>query len=319
MACLVGRRIVNPHYKKIHPERHYVLYGHKPDYYIDVDCGVCINCVNKYKSTWHFRLQKEFEYMSIDELKKVYYVTLTMAPQWYNEDKRTIGVLIRRFLERVRKHTKKSVKHFLITERGEDPDGEHRIHLHGFFFDCSWSHLIWKFWAYGFVKVKPLYNEAGISGDFIGYCTGYITEFIDNVIVDKFDKPHVFCSKKLGKAYADDPRNIHYHHQNDGLLPFATTYDGRSRSLPRYLRQKIFTDEERKIMKDEYFNNLSDDVIPDPPYYIGTQVYQDYTAYLEACKTIKKQYFDTYGKKFNGSFYANAGAEPPQSELGERF
>ena len=41
------------------------------------------------------------------------------------------GFTLRRFLERVRKETKKSLRHWCVTELGEDND---RIHLHGIFF-----------------------------------------------------------------------------------------------------------------------------------------------------------------------------------------
>lgn len=310
MSCLVGRKIVNPHYKKLHPDKHYLLYGHKEDYLIPVDCGVCVNCVNKYKSAWNFRLEQEFKYMSLKELQRVYYVTLTMAPEWYSESRSHLSLLVRRFLERYRKKFKKSIRHFLITERGEDENGEHRIHFHGFFFELDHPELIWQLWAYGFVKVKPLVQKGEIVRNYIGYVTGYITSFVDDVIIDKFDKPMVFCSKKLGIAYAIDAKNVAFHHQNDTLFPLTYSNNYKLRSLPRYLRNKVFTEKERNLMKNDYFRNYDDDVIPDPPYYIGKQVYNDYSAYRKALDEIYNQYLKKYGKKSHGSFSELAGCEP---------
>ena len=316
MACLLERKVVNPHYKKIHPDKHFLLFGDRDDYYIPVDCGVCVNCVNKYKSSWNFRLVKEFEYYTIDQLKRSYYVTLTMAPEYYSETKSEVAKLFRRFLERIRKHTNKSVRHFFISERGEDDNGEHRIHFHGFLFDITFNpNRIWSFWNYGFVKVKPCINSEESLLDFIGYCTGYITKDVDDCIIDKYDKPYVFVSPGLGKSYSTDVKNISFHHQNNQLVPFVL--ENKSiRSLPRYLRNKIFSEDELKHMKHEYFANISDDVLPPPPYYIGKQQFDDYTIYQKHLQPIKELYNKLYGYKSCKTIHGLAESEPPQSQLG---
>lgn len=316
MACLLERKVVNPHYKKIHPDKHFLLYGDRDDYYIPVDCGVCVNCVNKYKSSWFFRLVKEFEYYSFDQLKRSYYVTLTMAPAYYCESKEQTSKLFRRFLERVRKHTGKSVRHFFISERGEDENGQHRIHFHGFLFDIGFNpNLIWSYWNYGFVKVKPCINSEETLLDFIGYCAGYITKDVNDCVIEKLDKPYVFVSPGLGKAYAYDKQNISFHHQNSQLLPFVLE-NNSMRSLPRYLRQKIFTDEERDNMKKQYFNTLSDDLLPPPPYYIGKQQFDDYTIYQRALKEVKQLYDKKYGNKFSKTLHGLGESQSPESQLG---
>lgn len=316
MACLLEKKVVNPHYKKIHPDKHFLLFGDRDDYFIPVDCGVCVNCINKYKSAWKFRLIKEFEYYSIEQLKRSYYVTLTMAPEYYSEHKPVVSILFRRFFERIRKKTTKSVRHFFISERGEDDNGEHRIHFHGFLFDISFNpNLIWSFWNYGFVKVKPCVNSEETLLDFIGYCTGYITKDVSNVIVDKLDKPFVFASPALGKSYSQDPTNISYHHQGNTLIPFVLE-NNSVRSLPRYLRNKVFTESELKNLKDEYFKNASDDVIPPPPYFIGNQKINDYTIYQKLLKEIKLDYLKLYGNKFSKTIYGLAKSESPSCELG---
>lgn len=316
MACLIERKVVNPHYKKIHPDKHFLLYGDRDDYYIPVDCGVCINCINKYKSSWKFRLIKEFEYYTTQQLKNSYYVTLTMAPEYYSENKSSVSKLFRRFFERIRKHTKKSVRHFFISERGEDDNGEHRIHFHGFLFNITFNpNLIWSYWNYGFVKVKPCLNSEESLLDFIGYCTGYITKNVSNLIVDKNDKPFVFTSPGLGKAYSNDSSNIAFHHQGNNLIPFVLE-NNSVRSLPRYLRNKIFTEDELKTLKIEYFKNASDDIIPPPPYYIGKEQISDYTNYQKQLKLIKLDYLHIYGNKSSKSLYGLAESQSPPCELG---
>ena len=42
-------------------------------------------------------------------------------------------------------------------------------------------------------------------------------------------------------------------------------------------------------MKKQFFNNISDDVLPNPPYYIGKQQFNDYTIYQKELKPIKEE------------------------------
>lgn len=74
----------------------------------------------------------------------------------------------------------------------------------------------------------------------------------------------MFVSPGLGKSYSTDVQNISFHHQNNQLIPFVL--ENKSiRSLPRYLRNKIFSEEEQKSMKNQFFKNISDDVLLPAP------------------------------------------------------
>ena len=68
------------------------------------------------------------------------------ATKW-DTDNKAAAYAVRHWLERVRKKTKKSVKHWLITELGHK--GTERIHLHGIIWTKD-SELIKK-WGYGYV------------------------------------------------------------------------------------------------------------------------------------------------------------------------
>lgn len=306
MACLIGRRVVNPRYKKISPDNHYILYNDrdgkypKKDYYLDVDCGRCINCFKKYMSAWRFRLIHEFLGLSKEELNRSYYVTLTIEPKYYTENRVILKKMVRRFLERVRKKYGSSIRHFFVTERGEDFN---RLHFHGFFINTTFDVAdTYNMWYYGFVKVVPVVDAEYPLSQKISYCTSYVTKGkkgkIDYIIADE-DWPLVLVSQGLGKCYVNNPSAIH---TGDILFPMTFEPNGTPRSLPRYLRQKVFTESELKILKDDYFDNLSDDVIPDPPYYIGNIQYNDYTVYLRDCLIIKQKYQEIYGKQFSRIF-----------------
>lgn len=300
MACVVGRRVVNPHYKKIAPDTHYFLYNDrdglypKKDYYINVDCGRCINCFRKYMSSWRFRLIHEFYGMSREQLQRSYFVTLTIEPKFYTEKKPLLKKMVRRFLERVRKKYGSSIRHFLVTERGEDFN---RLHFHGFFFDTKFPvSETYNLWYYGFVQVSPVLDSQSPLSQKISYCTSYVTKGkkgkLDLIIVHE-DFPIVLVSPGLGKSYLLNPSAIH---SGATLFPMAYELNGSPRSLPRYLRQKVFTDDELETLKNDYFDNYSDDVIPDPPYFIGNVEYNDYTLYMRDCNMIKSLYNNIYGK-----------------------
>ena len=301
MACLIPKTIVNPRYKKIAPDSHFFLYhvteGKYPknDYYIQVGCGSCINCFKKYMSSWRFRLLHEFLNLSESVLKNSYYVTLTIENRFYTEKKPLLKKMVRRFLERVRSKYKKSIRHFLVTERGEDFN---RLHFHGFFIDppCP-ANEFYNLWYYGFVDIQPVLDPKYPLDQKISYCTSYITKGRKGklpLVLSPEEKPLVLVSPGFGRSYVDTHKGLH--HQSTILFSQAFELDGTLRSLPRYLRQYVFSDNELKVLKDDYFDSLSDDVIPDPPYFIGERQYNDYDTYTKALVPIKQLYHKIYGK-----------------------
>lgn len=316
MACLIPKRIVNPHYKKISPDRHFLLYNDisglypKKDYYIDVACGRCINCFKKYMSSWRFRLLNEILSLSSSALSKSYYVTLTIEPKYYSEKKAHLKVMVRRFLDRCRKRYGHSVRHFLVTERGEE---KQRLHFHGFFINTDVPpNMFYQLWHYGFVSIYPIGDRGYSISQEVSYCTTYITKGKKGRLPDVLtpeDVPLVLVSPGMGKSYVNRKSSFH----QSTLLPFAYDFTGKLRSLPRYYRLKVFTEQQLKDMKDQYFDNLSDDVIPDGPYYIGERVYNDYTQYLRDSQKFKQIYNQIYGKQFSRSFSGALCERPEES------
>lgn len=301
MACLINKVVVNPRYKKIAPDTHFRLYHNelglypKQDYYINVDCGRCINCFRKYMSAWRFRLLHECLSLSPEQMSRTYFATLTIEPKFYTEKKLLLKKYVRQFLEHVRYKCKHSPRHFIVTERGEK---RNRLHFHAIFFDAPFPRsLLHKLWKYGFVEVRLLNAPPYNVSQSISYCTSYVTKGkkgrIENVISPE-NFPLVLVSPGLGLHYLrKSPIN---HRQRGQLIPLTYDVNGVPRSLPRYLRNKVFTESELKFLKDDYFKNSSPDVIPEPPYYIGSREYTDYSVYLAECVNIKHQYKQIYGK-----------------------
>lgn len=91
-------------------------------------CGKCYECRKQKQREWSVRLQEELSE------NFGYFVTLTLSPKglsdlykqtglWWEKNPNEIAKkAIRLCLERIRKATGKSVKHWFVTELGEDYD-----------------------------------------------------------------------------------------------------------------------------------------------------------------------------------------------------
>ena len=124
-------------------------------------------CRKKKAREWRIRLAEEIRH------NKSYFVTLTIdddnLEMLKNEleitsvkgNENNIATLaLRKFLERCRKKTGKSLKHWCATELGEDRG---RIHLHGIFFGNQAAELTIEKWKYGYVFIGNFVNEKTIN------------------------------------------------------------------------------------------------------------------------------------------------------------
>lgn len=284
MACLIPLRIINPHYKKLANELSlpYSDFEDREDYYLDVPCGVCHGCMKIRSNTWRIRLLHEYQSMTLQQRDNSFFVTYTINNDYINEDPHKLWRL---YQNRVYKKCKKYLRHWVTTEFG---DTTQRLHLHAIIFDSPITAFeLEKLWKYGFTSVKCLTPKR------IGYITKYITKNNTQFIVDPEYKQRVFTSPGLGLDYCD--KHSKYHHQK-ALIPFLYSNSGHIMALPRYYRNKIFTDDEREDMYQNYLDNTDVDVIPDPPYKIGKKTYTDYTLYLRDLKKLRKIYYDKYVK-----------------------
>lgn len=219
--------------------------------FIPAKCGKCSECRKEKKRHWNVRLSEE-----IRERKGAKFITLTFSDKgWEYAELRTFGykdertwqeeneicaTAIRLWLERIRKRTKKSIRHWLITEKGTD---NNRIHLHG---------IIWaeeediKKWDFGFTYKGTFVNEATIN-----YITKYILKMPENC--PTFEGK-IFASSGIGSGYEkrlDAKRNAF-----KGILTDETyrTRKGLILDLPKYYKDKIYSEEEREklwILKQE--------------------------------------------------------------------
>lgn len=208
--------------------------------FVPIGCGVCIECCRKKMREWQTRLNEE-----IRENPQCYFVTLTFSEEnldklckekKQSESNYIASVAVRRFLERYRKKNKKSFKHWLITELGQEEERTERIHLHG----IIWGDIkeIKQHWKYGIFDIGDYCNEKTIN-----YIIKYITK-IDTK--HKGFKPQIFCSKGIGNQYL-----IKNKFHNNKYIPNETneTYrlkNGNKTSLPIYYRNYIYSEKQRE-------------------------------------------------------------------------
>lgn len=219
-------------------------------YYIPTKCGCCIECRKEKQREWRVRLDEELR------TNYGYFITLTVSPEGIKElEERTnlswelnpneiATKALRLFLERVRKDTGKSIKHWCVTELGEKND---RIHLHGIFFGQKSAELIKKHWKYGFSFIGQYCNSRSVN---------YMTKYMLKVdIKHPTFKQIVLTSSGIGSGYMDRLDYL-WQKQNYKKIEVATyTFrNGTKMAMPRYYKNKIFTDKEREKM---WINNLN--------------------------------------------------------------
>lgn len=213
--------------------------------YVPVGCGRCIECKTKKANNWKIRLNEEVRTNPNGQ-----FVTLTFSEEKLNEIKNNIkksnqysyeidneiaSYAVRHFLELWRKHNKKSVKHWLITELGTTKT--ERIHLHGIIFTDK-PNEIEKIWKYGYVYIGKWVNEQTIN-----YISKYVTK------TDKTHKEYnskIFSSKGIGYNYLNRPDSFRNEFKDKETDEQYTTKKGQKLSLPIYYRNKLWTEEERE-------------------------------------------------------------------------
>lgn len=144
-----------------------------------------------------------------------------------------------------------TVKHFAVGEYGTKKD---RPHWHLLLFNYPFSHsdmsiLLKEAWVFDDEGVK---KSQGFSH--CGIIRGGSIDYVSNYLL-KNEKDEVrFISRGLGLAYLT-PNIVKYHQKSlDGVCRI----DGSRQVMPRYLKKRIFTQREQKVISDKHFNAMMD-------------------------------------------------------------
>ena len=101
--------------------------------YVTAACGKCYECRKQKARGWLVRMEEELRHNP-----NAIFITLTISDESFEyimnkyqieTNEECCKKMVRLFLERIRKETKKSIKHWFITEMGHQ--NTERYHLHG--------------------------------------------------------------------------------------------------------------------------------------------------------------------------------------------
>lgn len=205
-----------------------------------IPCGKCPVCVQKRASGWGFRLRKE-----ADVSTSALFLTLT-----YNSDSVPItprGFMTLRpnditlWLKRLRKRSKNKLKYFYVGEYGGKTQ---RPHYHMLLFNADIQDIE-DTYNYGAV------HYGAVSGASVGYCMKYMVK--DGLIPahQNDDRLPEFArmSKGLGASYLSE-EVVNYHRDPRALLErLSMVIDEKHVAMPRYYKDKIYTDEDKRVIK----------------------------------------------------------------------
>jgi hypothetical protein len=201
----------------------------------NVPCGRCAGCLMARRNEWTFRILQEHK-----TANEAAFVTLTYQNKYLPKNNGTPTLKkedLQKYFKRVRKRTAAKFRYYAVGEYGEKYN---RPHYHIIAFNVKPEILVdsWQSPSgelIGKVTVDP------VTQGTIHYCTKYITGNKYYGYKKKI-KPFALMSKGLGKNYIDE--NAEYHRRK--MNSEVTYKGGRKQIMPRYYRQKIYSDEERE-------------------------------------------------------------------------
>lgn len=151
-----------------------------------VPCGRCEDCLRRQRNDWFVRLERELARCKAEHQQAIF-ITITIAPKYYNDALLDPSKFIRRWNERIRHKIGHSFKHAFFQEFGTHPEtgSEPRLHFHGFLFgtNCLYNEIRSAVGDLGFVWLgKGTHKRAR-------YVVKYVTkqiQFNPEDISDKF-------------------------------------------------------------------------------------------------------------------------------------
>lgn len=266
MSCENPLLIKNPRYKKQSFTEYEsyinVFFGGErpPDYFIEVPCGRCRSCERNRMRSYMIRLLYELQLYP-----NSLFITLTFDDDNLYKFSDNPNKAVRLFLDRVRKHYGRSIRHWIVPELGTLRG---RLHYHGILFNCanlSIGYHLPLFWKYG-------YTYVGYANDRTArYITKYVTKSLSNF--DKF-LPRIISSKGIGASFLSS-ENIEYHSTGGVLRPFIN-YKGFKIPMPRYYYDKLFDSfDKHQLLLERSLNPINE-------FFCDGRRYTDYFQYVKA-------------------------------------
>lgn len=107
-------------------------------------------------------------------------------------------------------------------------------------------------------------DKRGVTGASIGYCLKYILKPKDDSGCPDDDsvKPFRLISTELGLSYVKDASWRKWHHADIKNRMYVTV-DNKKVSMPRYWKEKLYTEKEREEIAEHSRNKFAEDILKD--------------------------------------------------------
>lgn len=251
--CLYPRFRINPKYKEnnknggvIPAIRDFRLL------YVPIGCEECIECRKQKARGWQLRLLEDIKQHTNGK-----FVTLTLSNESYKKlyqecegkegnpfelDNDIATRAMHLFRERWRKQTKKSPRHFFVTELGHN--GTENIHLHGIIWTDKTPDEVKALWQYGYIWPRNnTWKGTYVNEQTVNYIIKYVTKKDEKYTTYK---SRILTSPGIGGNYTKTGNYKRNTFIGDTTDETYRTSTGHKISMPVYWRNKIYTDEQRE-------------------------------------------------------------------------
>lgn len=205
---------------------------------VPVPCGKCPPCKMRRVNGWVFRMLQEDKRQEFS-----HFVTFTYDTRCVPISDNGFMTLrkqdFQRFMKRLRKLcVGSSVKYYAVGEYGTNNG---RPHYHAVVFGVPDPQFFSDAWPFGSVHV------GSVSGDSIAYTMKYIDKpsFVRKHGRDDREPEFPLMSKRLGDNYLTD--EMVGYHKADLSRMYVVKEGGYRVGIPRYYRDKIYSDEDRRL------------------------------------------------------------------------
>lgn len=226
----------------------------KAGQYISVPCGKCPECLKRRASGWSFRLMQQ-DKISNNAL----FVTLTYDTEHVPLSRNGFMTLdktdVQKFFKRLRFHLPPSHPKISYYVAGEYGGKNNRPHYHAIIFN-AFSDDITAAWCFpprdqSTKESTPAGNivYGDVNGASVGYTLKYMCKKRKIPMHRNDDRIPEFSlmSKGLGANYLT-PAMVRYHKNDLENRMNCVLPDGKVIAMPRYYKDKVYTEQERKII-----------------------------------------------------------------------
>lgn len=217
---------------------------------VSVPCGRCPVCLKRRADGWAFRLMQEDTRSNNSVFLTLTYNTDHVplsARGFMNLNKRDVQL----FLKRLRKLAGRSynvvtpIRYYVCGEYGSR---FFRPHYHAIIFNCPSPNLVMRAWM---LDNKPIgdVHFGQVSGASVMYTLKYMCKEKRIPLHSNDDRLPEFAlmSKRLGASYLSE-EICNWHHADMLNRLHLTLKDGRKIAMPRYYKDKLFTEYDKELI-----------------------------------------------------------------------